>query len=225
MHIFYTNAYAVHREWGGADLSGAKKFGVILIVATCATIGVAIFSRLYAGRTLPEHDPGLTDIQEHAVEKSETGNGEIVELVLGEEVFLSAVEEMLQGQLGISGLSAQIQENAVVVLSGTVNKSEAAAQLEKQTDSISSAYLSVLDLLPDSLPLQLELGMRANNGAIEVSLKSLKVSSMEIPESVIGTDALDLLENHINRHVSGKFSEIESVTSVDGTLTVTGKSA
>lgn len=223
--FFWTDAYAEHREWSGADLSGAKKFRITLIVAVCAAIGVAAFSRLYVGKTLPEHDPGTTELQEHAIEEPETdSSSQKAELVLGEEVFLSAVEEALGGQLEVSDLSAEIGDEEVVMLSGAVSKADAAALLKEQDDSISSAYLSVLDLLPDSLPLQLEIGLCADGGAIEVSPKGLKVSELEIPDTVIGTEVFDQLEKCINRNLSGKLSRIESVSSADGKLTVTGES-
>lgn len=223
--FFWTYAYAVHREWSGADLSGVKKFRITLIVAICAAIGVAAFSRLYVGRTLPEHDPGTAELQEHAAEETEGDSGEQTEFVLGEEVFLSAVEEALGGQLEVSDLSAEIGENGVVLLSGSVNKSDAAALLKEQDDSISSAYLSVLDLLPDSLPLQLELTLCADGGAVAVVPKSLKVATMEIPDTVVGADAFNQLETSINRSLAGKLSRVESISSADGKLTVTGAKA
>lgn len=211
----------MYREWGGAALTGTKKFRMALILGVCAAIGIAVFSKLYAGRTLPEHDPGTAEMEEHAAEQVEP-DAETTEFVIGEEVLLTAIEEALDGKLNVSGLSVEIQDNAVVALSGTVSKNDAAALLETQDDSISSAYIAILDLLPDSLPLELEARLYADSGAAAVSLKSLKVSSMEIPDTVIGEDQLALLGENLNRSLSGTFQKIESISSADGKLTVTG---
>ncbi len=213
---------------------GEKKTRFILL--GCIVTGILIVgigSVLLGGQDVPQHTPGGSDteLQEHAAEEQQTAEenateaSETTEIVVGEEAFLAVVQETMDGLLTVSDLSAQIGENCVVTMTGSVDKAEVAALLEAQSDSISSAYQAVLQLLPDSLPLTLEIYLQTNDHTVEIVPRSLKVSSMEIPDSVVDGDMFETLQQNLNRELKKQVQQIEAITSENGELRVRGVTA
>lgn len=208
---------------GWCTLRGTKKSRIVMLVAACAMIGTAIVCRQLTGQTPPAHVPGATQLQEHAAQQPESGDdSQQTEQILGEEALLTALEEALDGKLRLSEASAEIGEDAVVALSGAVRRDEVEALLQERSDGISSAYRSVLRLLPDSLPVYLELALYAEDGALCALPRSLRVASLELPDDAAGAEWFDLLNRSLNRQLAGEFSRIESVTSAGGKLTLSG---
>lgn len=216
-------------EW--CILIGGKKFRTVLIVAVCAAAAVAGI-RLYLNSTLPEHTPSNMETQEHTQQpedvtqpepqKDSVGSGEVKEIRVGEEIFLAAIQETLDGQMVVSNLSAEISEEQGIMISGLVSKEEVANVLASQADSISSAYQTILGLLPDELPLTLQLSVRANETGITVAPQSFQVATMEIPGAFIGEDMFQTIEQNVNREISKQVSKINSIATEDGGLRITG---
>lgn len=203
-------------------MNGGKRFGITLIAGICVAGLVAGVSRLQLQASLPEHTPGNVTVQEHEEEPEPVAEAEVKEVQIGEEVFLSAVTETLGGQLDTTALAAEIGEDANVTLTGTVSKQTVTKLLESQAGGISSAYQAVLGLLPEELPLTLEIGLQTSNGTVQVIPRSFQVATMEIPETFIEENMFDTLEQNINREISKQVSQVQSITSKDGGLLLTG---
>ncbi|MDO5784556.1 MAG: hypothetical protein Q4P20_05785 [Eubacteriales bacterium] len=203
-------------------MNGGKRFVITLVAGLCVAGIIAGISRLHLQASLPEHTPGNVTVQEHAEEPEPTAEAEVKEVQIGEEVFLSAVTETLDGQLDTTELAAEIGENTNVTLTGAVSKEDVTKLLESQADGISSAYQAVLELLPEDLPLTLEIGLQTSDGTVQVIPKSFQVASMEIPETFIEENLFDRLEQNINREISKQVSQVQSITSKDGGLLLTG---
>lgn len=218
------------REWSGAVL-GEKKFRYTIIAAIAAIVLIGCISRFFLNRSVPEHEPGSdTGIQEHAQEQTDTttddtvstDTAEVKEITVGEETFLAVVQETLNGQIEVSDLSAQIGDNCDVTWKGSVSKAAVTELLKTQTDSISSAYEAVLQMLPDSLPLTLDVQIQADNGAAVIVPKGLVISSMEIPDSMIGEELFAAMQQTLNRELSKQIGQIQSVSSKNGEMLLRG---
>lgn len=203
-------------------MNGGKRFVITLVAGFCATGVVAVIGRLNAQSSLPEHTPGNVTVQEHAEEPEPTAEATEKEVLIGEDVFLSALTEMLDGQLDTEELTAEIGEDNDVTLTGTVSKEAVTGLLESQADGISSAYQAILTLLPEKLPLTLEIGLQAEDGTVKIIPRCFQVAEMEIPETFIEENLFDRLEQNINREISKQVSQIQSIRSADGGLLLTG---
>lgn len=202
-------------------MTGKKKFFYTLIAAIGAAVLIAGASRLFLNQEIPEHTPGNSaETQEHNDEQPTEIDG-TKEITVGEETLLSVVQQTLDGNLTVSDLSIEIQDNAVISMSGSVNKSDIATLLQTQDDSISSAYGVVLGILPDSLPLVFQVQLQANNQTITVTPKSITISSMEIPDSIT-QNIFTTIEQNLNRELSKQFSQVQSVSSKDNSLVISG---
>lgn len=204
-------------------MTGEKKFRITVIAAVCAAALVAGTSRIFLNQTIPEHTPGNINA-EYNTEQTKVSEikGERKEVVIGEETILTAVQESIEGKLKVSDLAVTIKDNAVVTLTGTVSKADVGALLHTQNDSISSAYEAVLGLLPDSLPLEIRVQIQTINGTASVIPRSLKISSMEIPTAVVGDELFTAMSDRLNEQLHSQLSQVESISSKDGGLTVIG---
>ena len=203
-------------------MNGGKRFVITLGIGLCAAGMIAGISRWNLQKSLPEHTPGNVTVQEHADEPELAAKEEVKEIRIGEEIFLTAVAETLDGQLDIAAMAAEIDPDTNVILTGTVHKQDVVGLLESQADGISSAYQAVAALLPEELPLTLELGLQTENGAVTVVPKRFQVASMEIPETFIEENLFDRLEQNINREISKQVSQVQSIVSEDGGLVLSG---
>lgn len=203
-------------------MNGGKRFAITLVAGLCMAGIVAVISHWNLQESLPEHTPGNITVQEHAEEPEPTAEPEVKEVQIGEAVFLSAVTETLEGQLDTTELAAEIGEDTNVTLTGTVSKEAVTKLLESQADGISSAYQAVLGLLPEELPLTLEIRLQTADGTVQVIPQSFKIASMEIPETFIEENLFDTLEHNINREISKQVDQVQSIISKDGGLMLTG---
>ena len=217
-------------KWSGVVLNKPKKFWITLAVGICAVAAGAGLSRLWNGQSVPNHTPGMTDTQEHTAEdqtnKMQVENGgqqQPIEITVGEETLLNSAQQLLGKDLPVEQLSAEITAPSDVAFSGTVSKKDAAAMLSAQKDSVSDAYLAVLDLLPDQLPFTLKISLNAADGAAEIIPRSLTIASMEIPDSAMKKEWFDALEQSINQELRKKMQQIDSISVQDSGLLIRGR--
>ena len=206
-------------------MSGAKRFGIAVIIGLCTAVAFSVFHHWNTGKTVQDHSPG--QIVEHSTEqKPSDSTPNIVEpkkIVLQQDVLLTAIQDACKNQLEIHSLSVDIEENACVSLSGSVGKTDVASLLEKQTDSISSAYAAILDLLPDQLPVKLTIRMQVTDGYVTILPLHFSIASMEIPDTCMKGTLFEGVEKTINRELLKQITHIKSISSTDGTLVITGE--
>lgn len=203
-------------------MRGNKRGKLVLILAVL--VAVAAVSRIYWTSSLPEHAPGGLQLQEHTTETtSEESNAETKEVVIGEDMILSMLQETLDNQISISDLSAEIDDGAGICVTGNVNKSDIAKLLETQDDSIAQAYQAVLDMFPDSLPMQLKIRVQTSDTkTAELIPGGLSIGSMEIPDSMLEENFYDEIESSFNRELQKQITAVDAVAAKDGNIVITG---
>ncbi|MCD8356650.1 MAG: hypothetical protein LUE11_08775 [Clostridia bacterium] len=202
---------------------GNKRGKLVLILAVL--VAVAAVSRIYWTSSLPEHAPGGLQLQEHTTETttSEESGAETKEIVIGEDVILSILQETLDNQISISDLSAEIDDGAGVSVTGNVNKSDIAKLLETQDGSIAQSYKAVLDMFPDSLPLELKIWVKISESkTAELMPGGLSIGSMEIPDSMLEENFYDKIESSFNRELQKQITSVDTVAAKDGNIVITG---
>lgn len=203
-------------------MSGGKRFGLTVVIGVCAAVAITAFSHWHTGNNAETHTPG--EILEHSVSEDQTSDttpSESKEIVLQEDMLLSAIQEACADQLTVEELSVTIGDNSVISISGSVKKSDLASLLKTQSDSISSAYLTILDLLPETLPLTFDITLQMQDGAVKIVPNTVQIASMEMPDSLTA-ELFEVLEKTINRELLKQFNKIDSISSDNGTLIISG---
>lgn len=193
-----------------------KKIGVI--AGVCLAIGAVMLSRTI-GKTVPEHIPGNTEMQEHTTVQAE----QTVTQTYDSSFFVSLVQDTCGEVLPLANLAAEIQENETIVVSGILPKQQAEKLLSQQADSIATSYAAILEFLPEELPVSCELQLQAKGGKADLALQKLSVASMELPSAWMQEDLLEPLERSLQVEWEKTFSSISSVVSQDGALLISGE--
>ena len=203
---------------------GIKRFKTVLIIGLCAAAAIAAWNHWHMNETT--HMPG--PLIEHAQPKQmsakpkESKPKESKELVIQQEDLLSALTDACNPSFPVQGLSVSIEADTCVTVSGKISKTAVKQLLQKQTDSISSAYLAVADLLPEELPAQMNLQLRAREGEINVIPLRCCIASMEIPDSFVQKHLIPHIEQTIQRELKKQFDHIKSISSAKGSLRIIG---
>lgn len=194
-----------------------KKIGII--AGVCLAIGAIALSRA-VGKTVPEHTRGDTEIQQHTTVQTKQD----ITQTYDSSFFLSLVQDTCGDALPLTDLSIEIQENETITASGILQKEQAEKLLSQQSDSISQSYAAVLELLPEELPVSLQLQLQTENGKANLTLKQLSVASMELPSAWMQDDLLEPLERDLNSELGKQFASVSAVVSQDGELLISGES-
>lgn len=203
-------------------MGGMPKRRWIIIAAIVILVAVAFAGRKIWTASLPEHEPGL-QLQEHTEEPATEPEQESREMVIGEDLVTSVVQETLGDELPVTDLTVEITEAGEMCVTGNMQKADIAKLLEAQDSSMSEAYQAVLQMFPDSLPAELKLRMQAlEDKTIGIVPGGISVGSMEIPDSMLPEDFYDQMENSFQREVQKQIAAVDSVTVKDNTLVVSG---
>lgn len=189
-----------------------------IIAGVCLAIGAVVLSRT-AGKTVPEHIPGDTEIQEHTTVQTE----QVVTQTYDSSFFIALIQDTCGDVLPLTNLAIEIQEDEKIVVSGILSKEQATKLLNQQSDSIAQSYTAVLEFLPEELPVSCELQLQANDGTVNLTLQKLSVASMELPSAWMQEDLLKPLERNLRTELEKTFTSISSISSQDGTLRISGK--
>ncbi len=196
-----------------------KRWKTIGIIAgVCLAIGAVVLSRT-AGKTVPEHIPGDTEIQEHTTVQTE----QMVTQTYDSSFFVSLVQDTCGGVLPLTNLAVGIQEDEKIVISGILSKEQATKLLDQQSDSIAQSYAAVLEFLPEELPVSCELRLQANDGTVNLTLQKLSVASMELPSAWMQQDLMEPLEQNFRTELEKTFTSISAISSQDGILHISGE--
>lgn len=196
-----------------------KRWKTIGIIAgVCLAIGVVVLSRT-AEKTVPEHIPGDTEIQEHTTVQTE----QMVTQTYDSSFFVSLVQDICGGVLPLTNLAVGIQEDEKIVISGILSKEQATKLLNQQSDSIAQSYTAVLEFLPEELPISCEFQLQANNRKVNLTLQKLSVASMELPSAWMQQDLMEPLEQNFRTELEKTFTSISAISSQDGTLHISGE--
>lgn len=193
-----------------------KKIGVI--AGVCLAVGAVMLSRTI-GKTVPEHIPGNTEMQEHTTVQAE----QTVTQTYDSSFFVSLVQDACGEVLPLANLAAEIQENETIVVSGILPKQQAEKLLSQQADSIAKSYAAILEFLPEELPVSCELQLQVKGRKADLTLQKLSVASMELPSAWMQEDLLEPLERSLQVEWEKTFSSISSVVSQDGALLISGE--
>lgn len=196
-----------------------KRWKTIGIIAgVCLAIGAVVLSRT-AGKTVSEHIPGDTEIQEHTTVQTE----QVVTQTYDSSFFIALIQDTCGDVLPLTNLAIEIQEDEKIVVSGILSKEQATKLLNQQSDSIAQSYTAVLEFLPEELPVSCELQLQANDGTVNLTLQKLSVASMELPSAWMQEDLLKPPERNLRMELEKTFTSISSISSQDGTLRISGK--
>lgn len=190
-----------------------------IIAGVCLAIGAVVLSRT-TGKTVPEHIPGDTELQEHTTIQTE----QMVTQTYDSSFFVSLVQDTCGDVLPLTNLAIEIQEDEKIVVSGILSKEQAAKLLNQQSDNIAQSYAAVLEFLPEELPVSCQLQLHANNGKVKLTLQKLSVASMELPSAWMQEDLLEPLERNLQMALEKTFTSIVSIASQDGALHISGES-
>lgn len=190
-----------------------------IIAGVCLAIGAVVLSRT-AGKTVPEHIPGDTELQEHTTIQTE----QMVTQTYDGSFFVSLVQDTCGEILPLTNLAIEIQEDEKIVVSGILSKEQAEKLLNQQSDNIAQSYAAVLEFLPEELPVSCQLQLQANNGKVNLTLQKLSVASMELPSAWMQEDLLEPLERNLQMELEKTFTSIVSIVSQDGALHISGES-
>ncbi len=190
-----------------------------IIAGVCLAIGAVVLSRT-AGKTVPEHIPGDTEMQEHTTIQTE----QMVTQTYDSSFFISLIQDTCGDVLPLTNLAIEIQEDEKIVVSGILSKEQAKKLLNQQSDSIAQSYAAVLEFLPEELPVSCELQLQAKNGTVTLTLQKLSVASMELPSAWMQEDLLEPLERNLQMELEKTFTSIVSIASQDGALHISGES-
>ncbi len=190
-----------------------------IIAGVCLAIGAVVLSRTI-GKTVPEHIPGDTELQEHTTIQTE----QMVTQTYDSSFFVSLVQDTCGDVLPLTNLAIEIQEDEKIVVSGILSKEQAEKLLNQQSDSIAQSYAAVLEFLPEELPVSCQLQLQANNGKVNLTLQKLSVASMELPSAWMQEDLLEPLERNLQMELEKTFASIVSIASQDGALHISGES-
>lgn len=205
-------------------MQGKKRGKLVFILAALAAVAVAAVSRIYWTSSLPEHEPGSAQMREHANETDEK-QSEPKEIVISEDMILSVLQEELNNQIAVSDLSVELDDSNGIALcvTGIISKSDIAALLEKQSDSISASYKAILSIFPKELPLECKLQLAASgSGTVQITPQGLTIASMEISDSMLPDGFYDTLESSLNRELQKQISCVDTITIQDGNLIISG---
>lgn len=190
-----------------------------IIAGVCLAIGAVTLSRT-VGKTVPEHVPGDTEMQEHTTVQEE----QMTTQTYDSSFFVSLVQDTCGDVLPLTNLAVEIQEDEKIAVSGILSKKQAAELLSQQSDSMAQSYAAVLEFLPEELPVACQLQLQANNGKANLILQKLSVASMELPSDWMQEDLLEPLERNLRIELEKTFTSIISIASQDGALHISGES-
>ncbi len=199
-------------------MSGQKKLWIAAAVAVTAALIIAVVHNGMQ-REIPEHTPGTLEVQEHAQPDAEETEKEVI---VSEDLILSVVQDGLGSQLDVSELKVAFEENNVITLTGEVSKASIQTMLDAQEDSISSAYQSMLFLLPDALPFEITIQLSVEQGAVTMRPTKVTVSSMELSDDMLGTDWIASFEQGLNSELSKQLKTISGMQSGSDGIIVSG---
>ena len=138
-----------------------------IVAGVCLAIGAVILSRT-VGKTVPEHIPGDTEMEEHTTVQEE----QMTTQTYDSSFFVSLVQDTCGDVLPLTNLAVEIQEDEKIVVSGILPKKQAAKLLGQQSDGIAQSYAAVLEFLPEELPVSCQLQLQVNNGYLLILLES-----------------------------------------------------
>lgn len=204
-------------------MSGQKKLWIAAAVAVAVALIIAVVHNGMQ-REIPEHTPGTLEVQEHAQPEEPTAQDTDTEkeVIVSEDLILSVVQDGLGSQLDVSDLKVAFGENNAITLTGNVSKQSIQTMLDAQDDSVSSAYQSMLFLLPDALPFEMTVQLSVQQSAVTMRPTKVTVASMELSDDMLGTDWIAAFEQGLNSELSKQLQTISGLQSGSDGIVVTG---
>lgn len=195
---------------------------LVLALAICAAVGAAAAGYILRMHSLPEHQPGATQLQEHSPEIS-AASGPMEQRVEAGQLA-DAIADATQSRLAISDLAVEIHDDCTISLSGSVPRQEL-TQLAQESGDDAGLTGSLLALLPEQIPLQLTVAASAKDNALHLEAQELSVASVHVPEGFLDDSLLDAAAKAMTQQLCGDMSQIQSVTADGGALLISGFSS
>lgn len=158
-----------------------KKAQIAMLGATLLGLAVLIFFEL-KDRSVPEHQPGTIQIQEHQEESGDR--------IISFHEIQSALEAE---QFPCSNLSVASKSDYEIRLCGTIETETIRSYLS----DIEVGYNALLGLLPDSCACVIDLGLAADSGTLCVWCTGAELEGIHLPEAMIPQAVLEKLSNSI----------------------------
>lgn len=177
--------------------------------------------------TEPKTEPTAAPEQTSATEQTSgseettqnTGNADIVYELTNDELaefILKSIGE----DVPIQSMEVKLSADGTANVSASGNKKEIMDYLSDKNVSIPAAVSAISIILPNDLDLDasLTIGCDPESGLVSVSINSVKVSDVTVPESILNSSLVDKANQKINNYITEKGIYFNDITIEDGKI-------